>query len=301
MARQHLILMAALACCLLCSPAALARQTPAAKGGNKPAPTVCGFMLESPGGKAPCKACREGWYTPKAGDACVQCKNGIVKVDAATSTATCALCPAGSVFEKRGQSGSCKCPAGSQSTGADAVFGVASCSLCPAGTANPKATTATDACKACTENKIAPAVGSDKCTPCKGNSTANAAATACECAAGSYLFTKTVGSRDTLVMECRACANNTIAAAVNTAAECTPCPINTATTDGITCSTCLPGFWNAATSGTAVCTSCAAGFFQSADGVCSACDAGLTSPENNTWGACCVAGSNWDGSACVAP
>ena len=75
-----------------------------------------------------------------------------------------------------------ECPAGSQSTGADAVFGVAGCSLCPAGTANPKATTATDACKACTENKIAPAVGSDKCTPCKGNSTANAAATACgEC------------------------------------------------------------------------------------------------------------------------
>lgn len=75
------------------------------------------------------------------------------------------------------------CPEGTQSTGSDATFGVAGCSACPVGTFNQaKSTNATNACVPCRDNAIAAQPGASKCTPCTGNSTANALRTACgEC------------------------------------------------------------------------------------------------------------------------
>jgi hypothetical protein len=65
---------------------------------------ACPFMQQKQGkGKAPCKACPEGTYTPTAGACCMAC-DGILSRNDAASTASCRTCPGGSVFVQKGKS-----------------------------------------------------------------------------------------------------------------------------------------------------------------------------------------------------
>ncbi|GMI25620.1 hypothetical protein TeGR_g13322, partial [Tetraparma gracilis] len=255
---------------------ACAACPPGSDSASAPSCTACppGSFNPSSGSTSPtsCELCPTGTFNPSS---------------SSSSSGSCLDCAAGKFGESAGavssEAGCTEC-----STGTYAATGSAECELCPAGTFNPVAgSPSSSSCQACLAGKSSEpgSTTSDSCTNCAAGSYSVGSASSCTlCQAGTYNSRE--GSE--VEVDCEDCAPGTYnpAEGSESPADCQDCAAGTASSEhGATslssCGTCDAGSF--APAGSSTCTLCVAGRYSSEVGLerlddCLLCAAGKASP-----------------------